>query len=153
MVEEAFVKEIQGLSDEELAARVKEAVEKNDRKALAQISAAATARQTYEVIIPTASAARPDLGEKLKGTKAVFKFVIEGEGGGVWCLVIDDGNISVKAEDDPNANVTITMAEADRQAMARRELDPQMAFMQGKVKIAGDMALAMKLRTLLRPPQ
>lgn len=152
-IDPAFEKEIQSLSDEELAKRVKEAAEKNDRKTLGMISAAATARQTYEVILPSAASARPDLASKLAGTKAIFKFEIVGEGGGIWCLHIDGPNLTVTRGDNPNANVTITMNEADRRAMARRELDPQMAFMQGKIKIAGDMGLAMKLGTILRPPQ
>jgi putative sterol carrier protein len=32
----------------------------------------------------------------------------------------------------------------------RREIQPQMAFFQGKIKFAGNIALAMKLVTLLR---
>ena len=35
-------------------------------------------------------------------------------------------------------------------AMAKGELDPMMAFMQGKMKVMGDMMLAQKLAPLLR---
>ena len=39
--------------------------------------------------------------------------------------------------------------QADLEAMARGELDPTMAFMTGKLKIDGDMSLAMKLQPIM----
>ena len=48
-----------------------------------------------------------------------------------------------------NPNVTITVSAEDFVAIKTGELNGQMAFMQGKLKIAGDMGLAMKLQKLL----
>ncbi len=50
---------------------------------------------------------------------------------------------------DAEADCTIGMSKSDFEAMGRGELDPTMAFMSGKLKIQGDMGVAMKLQPLL----
>ena len=42
------------------------------------------------------------------------------------------------------------MSGGDFVGLATGKLDPTMAFMTGKLKVRGDMALAMKLQNLLR---
>lgn len=61
-----------------------------------------------------------------------------------------DGNgaSNVVTSDDKNADCTITMATDDFQAMLTGDLNPMMAFMSGKIKIDGDMGVAMKLQSL-----
>lgn len=69
----------------------------------------------------------------------------------------DDGVIFVDGNSEPNtvtnedrdADCTITMTLADFEAMASGEMDPTAAFMMGKLKVAGDMTVAMKLTTVL----
>ena len=51
--------------------------------------------------------------------------------------------------DDAPADCTIIVAREDLEAMVRGELDPTMAFMQGKLKINGDMSVALQLQPLL----
>ena len=41
------------------------------------------------------------------------------------------------------------MTDADFVSMVNGKLNPQMAFMSGKLKIQGDMGLAMKLQQIL----
>jgi putative sterol carrier protein len=48
-------------------------------------------------------------------------------------------------------NITITMKESDYLDMINGKLNGQMAFMTGKLKIAGDMGLALKLQSLFQP--
>jgi putative sterol carrier protein len=52
----------------------------------------------------------------------------------------------------PSPNMTMTMAASDYVDMIAGKLNGQMAFMSGKLKIAGDMGLAMKMQTLFRQP-
>jgi putative sterol carrier protein len=59
---------------------------------------------------------------------------------------IDGG--TVDNQDQP-ADCTIQVSKTDFEAMGRGELDPTMAFMSGKLKIQGDMSVAMKLQPLL----
>jgi putative sterol carrier protein len=56
---------------------------------------------------------------------------------------------TVTNEDKP-ADATVTMSWDDFIAMSEGKLDGMMAFMQGKLKIAGDMMIAQKLPALLK---
>src|SRR5215470_9862460 len=47
-------------------------------------------------------------------------------------------------------NITLTMKESDYLDMINGKLNGQMAFMTGKLKIAGDMGLALKLASLFK---
>ena len=47
-------------------------------------------------------------------------------------------------------NCTITISDEDFMRTAMGETNPQKLFMQGKVKIAGNIMLAQKLQTLLK---
>ena len=59
---------------------------------------------------------------------------------------IDGGSVS---NDDKPADCTIAMGKDDFEKLQQGQLDPTMAFMQGKLKINGDMSVAMKLQPLL----
>ena len=61
-------------------------------------------------------------------------------------LVIDGGTIS--REDGP-ADVTLTLSQEDLGSILSGDLNPQMAFMTGRLKVAGDMSLAMQLASVL----
>jgi len=83
-----------------------------------------------------------------KGLKAVYQFDLTGEGGERFNLAIDDGKLEVGDGSHASPNITITMAASDYLDMVNGKLNPQMAFMSGKLKIAGDMGLAMKMQQL-----
>lgn len=61
-------------------------------------------------------------------------------------IVVDGQNVSTT---DAPADCTIRMAKDDFEAMAAGELNPTAAFMQGKLKVEGDMSVAMQLSQLL----
>lgn len=61
------------------------------------------------------------------------------------CIVIDGTNVS---QDDIEADCTIKVDKEDFAALATGQLDPMMAFMSGKLKIEGDMSVAMSLQSL-----
>ncbi len=72
------------------------------------------------------------------------KFVIEGEG-----AVIVDGAGVRAAEEGVDADVTMTAASDTFQDILSGSLNPTAAFMSGKLKLDGDMGMAMKLGSAL----
>ncbi len=55
----------------------------------------------------------------------------------------------VTNEDAP-ADCTVVISPDDLEALARGQLDPMAAMMRGRLRIVGDIAVAMKLQSLLR---
>jgi putative sterol carrier protein len=88
--------------------------------------------------------------QKVAGMNGVFQFDLSGENGGTWHVVLADGDGHVAEGPAENPGVTIAMAADDFVALTEGKLDGTMAFMSGKLKVKGDMGLAMKLQTLLR---
>jgi putative sterol carrier protein len=84
------------------------------------------------------------LTEKMAGVDigGSVKFDIEGEGS----IIVDDEG--VRAGDD-DADVTLSADPDTFQGMMEGETNPTSAFMTGKLKIDGDMGMAMKLASAL----
>ena len=64
-------------------------------------------------------------------------------------VVMLDGVGNAVTEDDGAADTTIKVAWDDWQAMRDGTLDGMTAFMQGKLKVEGDMSNAMQLQGVL----
>jgi putative sterol carrier protein len=71
----------------------------------------------------------------------------------------EPGSVLVDGKSDPNtvtdgegksADCTITVSLETFEKMVKGELDGTSAFMQGKLRVAGDMGLAMKLGPILQ---
>lgn len=84
----------------------------------------------------------PELVKRVKGV-VVFKLT---KPDSTWTLDLKTGAGSLKrAEPTGRADITITVADTDFAALAAGKLKPQAAFMRGKLKVKGNMGLAMKL--------
>lgn len=70
--------------------------------------------------------------------------------GAIGSIFVDGASVpnTVSNENKP-ADCTLQLSWEDFQQMAEGKLDPTMAFMQGKLKILGDMSIAMKLQPIL----
>ena len=76
---------------------------------------------------------------------AKIKFVLDDQS-----LLIDGtGEENVVTADDADADCTIITSLDTLQKLQKGDLNPMMAVMSGKVKIKGDMGLAMKLQSLI----
>lgn len=65
------------------------------------------------------------------------------DGEAEYHLAISDGGASVILGPAPDPDVTITSGHDTAIALQRGELNPQAAFMTGKIKVAGNLALLM----------
>ena len=83
--------------------------------------------------------------EKAAGVSAVIQYEISGEGGGTWNATVKDGKCAVASGAAASPSLTLTMSGQDWLDMLAGKLSGQMAFMSGKLKLKGDMVLAMKV--------
>jgi len=84
---------------------------------------------------------------KLAGMDCVYQFQV---GETRYHVAMKDGKAQVSEGVAPAPNCTVTMAENDFLDMIAGRLNGQMAFMTGKLKVAGDMGLALKLGNFLK---
>ena len=68
--------------------------------------------------------------------------------GDVGKLLID-GAGGTADNSDGDADATIKVDWDDFKAISGGQMDPTMAFMQGKLKVEGDMSVAMQLQSLM----
>ena len=88
-------------------------------------------------------------GDDVTKVNAIYQFDITGDDGGKWWVDTTKSGGEVGEGDNDGAKCTITMASNDFVDMVTGKLNGQMAFMTGKLKIKGDMSLAMKLGSVL----
>ena len=83
------------------------------------------------------------------GPTATVQVVVTGSGlpnGGKWHLRLVDGVVAEAAAGTVAApDLTLTVGAPEGAAMAAGELDPSVAFMQGRMKTAGDPGLVLDL--------
>jgi putative sterol carrier protein len=88
-------------------------------------------------------------GDSVTKVNAIYQFNITGDEGGTWWVDTTKSGGEVGEGDNGGAKCVITMASSDFVDMVSGKLNGQMAFMTGKLKIKGDMSLAMKLGNVL----
>ena len=90
-------------------------------------------------------AVRTKVGDN-SGLGATVKFDMGDEG-----AVFVDGMSSPNSVTNENkdADCTVSCTLATMEALIAGDLDPTAAFMQGKIKVEGDMSVAMKLSQIL----
>ncbi|XP_006994078.1 hydroxysteroid dehydrogenase-like protein 2 [Peromyscus maniculatus bairdii] len=88
--------------------------------------------------------------EVVRATQAVYQFELSGEDGGTWFLDLKSKGGKVgHGEPSNRADVVMSMTTDNFVKMFSGKLKPTMAFMSGKLKIKGNMALAIKLEKLM----
>jgi putative sterol carrier protein len=90
------------------------------------------------------------LPEKAQGVDAVVQFKFTGDEAGVWVAEIQDGKVNVSRGTHPSPKMTLTADSSDYVKIFTGELDGMQAFFQGKIKLAGDLNLAMKLTQMFK---
>uniref|UniRef100_A0A1A8FZF2 Sterol carrier protein 2b n=1 Tax=Nothobranchius korthausae TaxID=1143690 RepID=A0A1A8FZF2_9TELE len=91
----------------------------------------------------------------VKKIGGVFSFKVKDGPNGqeaTWIVDVKNGKGCVHHDTDKKADCTISMSDTDLLALMTGKMNPQTAFFQGKLKITGNMGLAMKLQNLQLQP-
>lgn len=92
--------------------------------------------------------------EAADGLDVVYQFDLNGADGGQYQLQIRDGACHVSEGIHPDPNVTLAMSGEDCLRVLNGQVSGTMVAMTGRLRISGDMGLALQLASLfpsLRP--
>ena len=107
---------------------------------------AASVKEIFEQHMPEKLQNKPDVVQKIN---AVYQFNISGPGGGQWSVDCTKPGGAISSGQAAAPKCTVNATDSDFLNIVNGRLNPQMAFMSGKLKIQGDMGLAMKLQQIL----
>ena len=69
--------------------------------------------------------------------------------GGQTVFIDGTGDSNIVSTDDNDADCTVAVSQENFLSLVSGDLNPMMAMMSGKIKISGDMGVAMKLQSLI----
>ncbi len=101
--------------------------------------------QEIEQIFAKMSSVDP---KKIVGMNAIIQFDLSGDNGGMYWIKIANGTVEGGSGQTENPNMTLRSTADDWAQVIAGTLNPMQAFMSGKIKIQGDMGLALKLQPL-----
>ena len=84
----------------------------------------------------------------ISGLSAVFQFVDTDDDGGVWAVTIVNGHMAVSEGAAGNADIILTAETSDWARMVSGTLRSQEAILIGRLRIRGDVTLAIKLQSI-----
>jgi putative sterol carrier protein len=90
------------------------------------------------------------LPEKAVGVDAVIQYHLTGDEGGDWIITIKDGKCTVAEGVADNPTMTMTADAKDFGDVLTGKANGMQYFMGGKLKLAGDLNLAMKLTSFFK---
>jgi putative sterol carrier protein len=88
--------------------------------------------------------------EKAEGLSAVIQYHLTGEEGGDWIIYINEGKCKVEEGVVDTPTVSLTSDARDFRDVLLGKANGMQYFMQGKIKLAGDLNLAMKLTSMFK---
>jgi putative sterol carrier protein len=83
--------------------------------------------------------------EKAAGIDAVVQFNLSGDNGGKWFVTIRDQKCSVSSGEAAQPRLVFSASAQDCLDVFTGKLDGMRAYMSGRLKLSGDIGMAMKL--------
>jgi hypothetical protein len=80
---------------------------------------------------------------------AVYKFVIDGPEGGTWIVDLREETFGVRAADE-DAECTVQILDEHFVDLFTGKLPPENALLSGKIKLSGNVLIAMRFAELLK---
>ena len=103
-------------------------------------------QKLFNVDLPAALAKN---GDAAKQIGAKYQLNITGEGGGEWFIDVSDSGPKAEKGNPGTADCTLTMTVEDFQKLHENpQANGMQLFFAGKLKVAGNQMLAMKLQKL-----
>ena len=90
------------------------------------------------------------LPDKAGDMDAVIQFELTGEEESNWIVIIKDGACSAEEVKHENPTMTLSAESHDYKDIVTGKTNPMNAFMQGKVKLQGNLNLAMKFAEIFK---
>jgi sterol carrier protein 2 len=105
-----------------------------------------------DVVFPEVAEGIKNDASLVKKVNGVYLFKISTKEGAskAWTVDLKNDGGSVKEGEHGKADCVVSIADEDIIAMVSGKANGQQLFMQGKLKISGNMALAMKLQMVFK---
>ncbi|KAL6257751.1 hypothetical protein P5V15_011334 [Pogonomyrmex californicus] len=89
--------------------------------------------------------------DEVKKINAIFLYniTVDGKPAAEWTLDLKKGEVHKGKPKSEKADTTLTIDDKDMVEIALGKLNPQLAFMRGKLKINGNIMLIQKLKNLM----
>jgi putative sterol carrier protein len=84
--------------------------------------------------------------ERTEGIDVTVQVNITGLNGGNWTVTIKNQQLKVEEGMHPSPTLTLEMSEADYIDLVNGKMSGEKAFLTGKLRFKGNIALALKLR-------
>ncbi len=88
------------------------------------------------------------LPDKAQGVDGYIQFDLTGDSGGLYWLNVTGGTCTWGEGQAENPKMTLRAVAEDYMSVISGSTNAMTAFMSGKIKIQGDMGLAMKMQTM-----
>ena len=104
------------------------------------------AQELFDVMVPEGLKKYPD---KAREVNAIYAFKISGEGGGEWTADLTSDPPTCEKGDSGKAQCTISVSHDDFKTMLTDPNAGMQLYFQGKLKVSGDMGVAMRLQRVI----